>query len=147
MTRRQGTESNPKKHFLTLDFDAATAEHAWWTFPMPARYAAAGAITLNISWMANAVANSCVWACRLGAITAGDVDTPVEHASATAQSTTTATDTNEARRLNLTSISITNLDGVAAGDLVTLVLYRDAANGSDTLAVDAELIGAVLEFA
>ena len=77
----------------------------------------------------------------------GDADTPIEHADASAQSTTTATNATEARRLNLTSISITNLDGVAAGDLVVLVVYRDAANGSDTLAVDAEFIGATLEFA
>lgn len=147
ITRRQGTETNPKKHYLTLDFDPATAEYAWWTFQMPARYTPGGAITLDISWQANVTANSVVWAARLAAVTPGDTDTLPEHAAAAASSATTATNTTEARRLNRTTITLANLDGVAPGDVVDIVLYRDAANGSDTVTVDAEFIAAVLEFA
>lgn len=147
LTRRQGSESNPKKHFLTLDFDAATAEYAWWTFAVPSRYVAGGPVTLTLLWQANATSGSAVWAARVGAVTAGDADTVTEHALAAASSTTTATNTTEARRLNLTSIALANLDNLNPGDLLTLVIYRDAAAGGDTLTVDAELVSAILEYA
>jgi hypothetical protein len=141
----QGTESNPKKHFLVATFDSATDEHLWWAFRMPANYASGGAVKL--AWMANtASANSVVWGASLGAVSAGDADTPVEHANAAASTATTAADNTEARRLLATSITLSNLDSVAAGDYVFLLVYRDPDNGSDTLAADAELIGAVFEY-
>lgn len=139
LTRRQGTEANPKKHFLTLDFDGAgsTPEHAWWTFPLPADYASGG--TLRILWMANATTGSCKWQARVGAVTPGDTDTPLEHAQAAAATVTTATNGTEARRLNESSITLT-MDSAAAGDLISLVLLRDPADAEDTLTVDAEVI-------
>lgn len=143
-TRRIGSESNPKKSFMTYDFDAATDEHLWWTFIMPGNYASGGVVRLH--WQANATANSAVWAARLGAVTASDADTPLEHASAAATTATTATNTTEARRLNETTITLANLDSVAAGDLVFLLVYRDADNGSDSLTVDAELIAVSLDY-
>lgn len=144
LTRRQGTESNPKKHFNTADFDASTDEHLLYTFRMPANYVSGGAVKLL--WMANATSGSAVWGAALGAVTATDADTPLEHATAAASTTTTATNTTEARRLNETSITLANLDSVAAGDLVFLKVYRDADNGSDTLSVDAELISVAVEY-
>lgn len=141
----QGTETNPKKHFFVAQFDAATDEHLWWTFRMPADYASGGAVKL--SWMTNsASANNVVWAARIGAVTPADADTPVEHAEAAVSSTTTAGNATEARRLIETSISLANLDSVAAGDLVFLLVHRDADNASDTLAADAELITASFEY-
>lgn len=143
--RIQGTEANPKKHFLVAAFDAATAEHLWFTFRVPADYASGGTVVLH--WMANsASANSVVWAARLGAVTAADADTPVEHAQAAASTVTTAGNATEARRLIASSITLSNLDSVAAGDLAFLVVSRDAANGSDTLAVDAELISVAFTY-
>lgn len=145
ITRRQGTEAGtPKKHFLTLDFDAATDEHAWFQFRMPADYVSGG--TVKIEWTANAVTGDCVWAARIGAVTAGDADTPLEHALAAATTATTAANVTEARRLNTTTIALANLDALAAGDLVFLLIYRDADNAADTLTVDAEMVAAVLEY-
>lgn len=141
LTRRQGTESNPKKVFLTADFDASTDEHLWFTFVMPADYASGGSV--DLLWMANATANAVIWGVWLHAVTADDADTPLEHANGSAASTGTGTvNTTEARRLTKTTISIANLDSVAAGDLVFLLVFRDADNGSDTCTVDAELIAA-----
>lgn len=143
--RIQGTEANPKKHLLAALFDAATDEHLWWTFRMPADYASGGA--LKLQWMTDtASANNVVWGGRLGAVTPGDADTPVEHAAAAASTTTTAGNATEARRLIETSITLANLDSVAAGDLVTIVVYRDADNASDTLAADAELLAVAFEY-
>jgi hypothetical protein len=146
LLRFQGTETNPKKHLLCLSYDGAgTKELAWWTFRMPADYSSAP--ILKILWMANATtATSVVWSVQLGAVTAGDVDTPLEHASAAASSVTTAINTTEARRLNSSSITLANLDGLAAADLMCLTIWRDSADASDTCLVDAELVAATLEY-
>lgn len=146
ISRVQGSESNPKKHYLAAAFDAATDEHLWWTFRMPADYASGGAVKLL--WQSNDVgaSESAVWGARLGAVTAADADTPNEHAAAAASTTTTDVNTTEANRLIETSITLANLDSVAAGDLVFLLVYRDADNGSDDLSSDALLIAASLEY-
>jgi len=146
ITRNQGTEGSPKKHFLTANFDAATDEHLWFQFRMPANYVSGGVIKLL--WMANATTGTCRWGARLGAVTASDADTPLEHDQAAASTAGTATNATEARRLNETSITLANLDSVAAADLVTVLVYRDAdgTSGTDDLSVDAELITAAFEY-
>lgn len=146
LTRRQGTETNPKKHFLTLDYDGAGSvpEHAWWEFRMPTDYASGG--TLKILWFTNSTASAnVVWQARVGAITPADADTPLEHAQAAAATVTTATNTTEANRLIESSITLT-MDSAAAGDLIFLTILRDPANASDTHTVDAALVAAAFEY-
>lgn len=147
LVRFQGTETNPKKHFLALAFDASTDEMAWWEFRMPTDYSSAP--VLKIQWMANATSNAVMWGTRIGAVTPNDADTPVEHAQAATQTASGAVNTTEARRLTETSITISNTDSVAAGDWVSLLIYRDADasdGGTDSCTVDAELIAATLEY-
>ena len=143
--RFQGTETSPKKHFHALAFDGGGGkEIAWWVFRMPADYSSGGAVA--IQWMLNGTANAVVWSVQLGAVTPGDADTPLEHASAAASSATTNVNTTEARRLTETSITVANLDSVAAGDLVFISVYRDSADGSDTATQDAELVAAAFTY-
>ncbi len=146
ISRRQGSEGNPKKHFLTADFDATTDEHLWFQFRLPANYSSAPIVKLL--WMANATTGTCRWGSRIGAVTPSDADTPVEHDQAAATTAGTATNATEARRLNETSITLANLDSAAAGDLVTLLVYRDAdgTSGTDDLSVDAELINVAVDY-
>jgi hypothetical protein len=139
-----GTDAAPKKILEVAAFDASTAEYLCFDFRMPGEYLSGGTVTLQ--WMANATANSVVWAAKLAAVTAADADTPVEHAPATASTATTSVNTTEARRLTETSITLANLDSVAGGDYCSLIVYRDAANGSDTCTVDAELLTVELAF-
>lgn len=143
LSRRQGSESNPKKHYLTADFDSSTDEHLWWTFTLPQNYSTGA--TLRLQWMANATTGNVVWGARIGAVTPADADTPVEHAEAAATTATTGVDGTEARRLVQTTISPAT-DSAAAGDLVFVLVYRDADNGSDTCSVDAELISVSLDY-
>jgi hypothetical protein len=132
-------------HFVQLLFDPTTDEHAYWTFRMPANYASGP--VLKLQWKANATTGDVVWVGRLAAITPADADTPNEKALASANSTTTSVNATEARRLVETSITLTNADNVAAGDEVTLLVHRDADNGSDTLnSNDAELVTVTLEY-
>ena len=144
MTQRQGTEANPKKHFLTLDYDGAGAvEHAWWSFVLPVSYASGG--TLLIRWMANAITGNVKWQVQVGAITPADADTVLEHAQAAVATVTTAANTTEAYRLVSSSITLT-MDSAASGDIVTLVLTRDSADAADTCTVDALVIGCEFQY-
>lgn len=141
--RFQGTEANPKKHFLAAAFDAAADEHLTWSFRMPGNYASGGVVTGQFMTNDTGASESAVWGARLGAVTAADADTPVEHAAAAASTTTADINTTEARRMVDFSITLANLDSVAAGDWVHIIFYRDADNASDDLTSDAELISGI----
>jgi hypothetical protein len=64
----------------------------------------------------------------------------------TVNATTTATNATAAGRVNTTSITMTNKDSVAAGDICRLRITRNADDGSDTLAEDARLAGVIVEW-
>lgn len=144
ITRRQGTEANPKKHFLTLDYAGVTnVEHAWWALRLPADYVSGG--TLKILWMTNATTGNCKWQARVGAVTPADADTPVEHAQAAAATVTTGANGTEARRLIESTITLT-MDNAGVGDILFLTLLRDPTDAADTLTVDAEVLACTLEY-
>lgn len=144
MSRRQGTETNPKKHFLTLDFDGAgNKEVAWWVFVLPADYLSGG--SLDLLWQANATSNAVKWQAQVGAVTPDDADTPLEHAEAAAATVTTNVNATEARRLTKSTIALT-MDSAAAGDVLFLALFRDSGDAADTATVDAELLGALFSY-
>jgi hypothetical protein len=122
-----------------LAFDDTTNESAIVSFPMPQAYAA-GALTL-------------VLYCLMASATTGDVDvdaeveavTPDNSESGTSDSfdTVNSEDNNAvpgtAGQEFTVSVTLTNDDGVAAGDMVRLRLTRDAA--SDTAAGDLYVRG------
>ena len=139
----KGTNTAPARFGLRAAFDASTDEHLWWTITVPDNYASGG--TLRLLWAANATTNAVVWGASVGAVTAADADTYLEHAQATATTATTNVNTTEARRVVETTIS-PSVDSMAADDLVYVLVYRDANNGSDTCTVDAELLSVVLEY-
>jgi hypothetical protein len=144
LTRRQGTQTGAKAHFLTVDFDGAGAlEQCYWAFRVPADYSSGGA--LIVQWQLNATSNAVKWQAKVGAVTAADADTVLEHAFGSAATVTTNVNTTEARRLVDSSITLT-MDSAAAGDYLTLMLYRDSADAADTATQDAEVLAAVFEY-
>lgn len=142
--RTKSSAAAPSLHFVELLFDPATDEHAYWNFRMPANYASDP--VLKLQWKANTTSNSVVWVGKLAAVTPSDTDTPNEKALGSDNSATTAVNATEARRLVETSITLTNADSVAAGDWVTLCVFRDANNASDNCTVDAELVAVSIEY-
>lgn len=139
----KGTNSAPARFAVVAAFDATADEHLWWVFTVPDNYASGG--TLRLLWAAAATANAVVWAASVGAVTAGDADTPLEHAQAAATTATTNVNTTESGRLTETTISPA-VDSMAPDDLVTIVVYRDANHASDTCTVDAVLWSVVFEY-
>lgn len=140
LVRVQGTESNPKKHLLALNYIGTGTEpiHSWWQFHIPGDYASGG--ILLISWILSGTSLAVKWQARVGAVTAGDADTPLEHAQAAAATVTTNVNTTEANRLTQSSITLT-MDSAAADDLINLTLLRDPADAADTSTVTAQVLG------
>lgn len=122
-----------------LAYDAATQENAFWRF-RAAQYST-GNLTLDIDWYADtATSGAVVWGAAIAAITADTDTTDIEtKAYATANE---ATDTHlgtTGQRLHRASITISNLDSLAAEDWVSVKIYRKAADGADTMTGDAIL--------
>lgn len=140
-----GTESNPKAQIEVAAFDAAADEHLWFQFRMPDNYVSTPKVILH--WMAKATANKCAWGARIGAVTPGDADTPVEHAEAEAAVVSAEVNATEERRLIETTLE-PKTDSVAAGDFVKLLVYRDADGtaATDSLTVDAELLMVIFSY-
>jgi hypothetical protein len=144
--RIKGTQTNAL-HALVWGFDGAGSvpEQLYCSFTLPSDYASGGSLkvqgTVNGTTSANVVMQATV-----SAVTPADADTPLEHAFSTAATVTIANNTTEARRLLEGTITL-NMDSAAAGDLLTIRLLRDPANGSDTLsALDFEFWSALFSY-
>lgn len=124
-----------------LAFDPGTAEFAqvWLAWP-----GAFTTFTATFYWTSASGSGSVVWQ----ALARGYADDDaIDQAFGTAQSVTdTLLAANDVHQSAATA-AITPAGSVAAGRLVCFDISRDATNGSDTLAVDARLIGVRLEFA
>lgn len=130
-----------------IAFDGgSTDESVYWQFRL-ANYGS-GNLTLKFMWYAdNASASDVVFGAQIAAITPNTDTQDIEtDAFATAS---TVTDTHlgtTAQRLHEASITISNLDSVAADDFVALRFYRAASSGSDTMSNDALVVEAELSY-
>ncbi len=118
-------------------------EYAFCTFTLPQDYVSGG--TLRLNGQVNATSNAYKLQAQVGAVTSADADTKLEHAWAAAATVTTNVNTNEARRLQQATITLT-MDSAAAGDSLTIMLFRDATDGSDTSTADYELVDAEFDY-
>lgn len=126
-------------------FDAATDEDIFATFSAVGY--GSGNLTVKLTWYADtATSNNCVWGAAIAAITASTDTQNIEtDGLGTAATATDAAGAN-AQSLQEASITVSSLDSLAAGDFVTLRVYRDANNASDTMAGDAILTQIVIEY-
>lgn len=131
-----------------LAFDTTTAETAYWKFG-PVAYGS-GSITCDILWYADTSTTSThgvAWQVALAAITPGTDTTNVEtKAFATAQSASTDLGSTDAQKLMKTTVTITNLDSIAAGDEAWLKVTRLVSDSGDDLTGDAILTSVRLAY-
>jgi len=129
-----------KNNLDYLAFDASTAEYAQATFSWPSGFTT---LTAKLHWTAASGSGAVVWTAAARCFADDDA---LDQAMGTAQSVTdtllAATD------CHITSATSTVTPGgtATAGNLCLIQIARDAANGSDTLAVDARLIGVEVTF-
>lgn len=131
-----------------LAYDATTQESAYWRFEATAY--GSGNLTLDLYWYADtASSGTCTWEAQLAAITA-DTDTQDVETKSLAtlnfvQDTHLGT---TGQRLHKCTITISNLDSLAARDVCWLKIARDAdaTNATDTMTGDAILVLATLSY-
>lgn len=121
----------------TLDFDASTAEYAQFAIPMPKSWNE-GTITFQVKWSHASTTTNFGVAWNLQAVAVSDDDT-IDVAYGTAVTVTDTGGTTNDLYVTAESSAITIAGTPAAGDTVFFRVYRDPANGSDTMAIDARL--------
>lgn len=141
----KGTNTAPNRFLYYASFDPTTQQHLWWTFTVPTNYASGG--TVRLMWAANATTGAVVWGASVGTQATSAADTYLAHNQATAVTATTNVLATTARRPVETQIALgANLDGIAAGRIAYIVIYRAAANAADTCTVDSELLSAEIDY-
>lgn len=128
---------------LSLAFDQSTQEACF--FEVFAANYGSGNVSILVDWITSATSGNCIWGAQLSVTTAGDNQSLLTDAFATAATVTTAANST-ANGHQRSTIAISSLDSLAAGDRCALKLYRDAANGSDTLAADAKVFGVQVQW-
>jgi hypothetical protein len=129
-----------------LAFDAAADELSYWR--VRAVEYGSGDLTLDIDWYADtASSGDVVWAAALSVLTPDTDSQDIEtDAFATINTVTDSHLGTTGQRLHRATIALSNLDSLAADDIVTVQIYRDADDGSDTMAGDAILVMATLSY-
>ncbi|MDA8113515.1 MAG: hypothetical protein M0Z43_02145, partial [Acidithiobacillus sp.] len=123
-----------------LDFDAATDESGQVTIMLPAdatQLTSGGGIDVAVKWLAAATTGSVVWGVQTSCVATAETDDPSWNTATTVTDAALGTtlQTNDAAIADVTAT------GCAAGELLHLLVYRDADNGSDDMTGDARLIG------
>lgn len=134
--------STNKVMVRSLDFDASAAEYAQFQIQMPKGWNE-GTMTALFVWSHASTATNfgVVWGIQAVALSDDDA---IDVAFGTAQTVTdTGGTTNDIYRSNETG-AVTIAGTPAENDVVVFQVYRDATNGSDTLAIDARLHGVAL---
>jgi hypothetical protein len=126
---------------VVLDFDAATDESAVFSGVLPRHYGGGG-LTVRPHWAASsATSGDVVWNVSIERLEDEGTDMDADSFASAQAATATAPATSGA--LQYTDVAFTSgaqMDSLAAGESFRLKITRDADNGSDTMAGDAELV-------
>lgn len=124
----------------TLDYDPATAEYGQFSIRMPKSWDE-GTVTAYLVWSNASGTGNVVWGVQAVAISDDDV---LDAAFGAAQTVTDGVTAAGDLMQTAETPAITIAGTPATADMVIFQVYRDAANGSDTLAVDARLHGVAI---
>lgn len=136
--------SSTQPNIAFLAFDASTDESAQFAIAFPKSWDE-GTVTAQFMWAHPSTTTNfaVVWALQGVAISDDDA---IGASYGTAISVTDTGGTTDDLYVSAETSAITIAGTPAAGDLCYFRVFRDADNGSDTLAVDARLIGIKLLF-
>lgn len=126
--------------YYVLAFDKDAEESAFWELILPDDYDG-GTILVNLWWKSAATEGDAIFKVQVLGREEGQA---LDAALGSAQS---VTDTTPVTAGNIAVCAPSAFSpGWSAGDYIVIKLARDATNGSDTLAVDAEVIMVVVEY-
>jgi len=122
--------------YAVAEFDADTDESVQDHFGLSASWT--GNIDLTIKWRIAATTGDVVWAVQTACVADGESLDPAWNTASTVTDTAQGT----TLRMNSATMSAVTVTGCAAGEELFFRLYRDANNGSDTVAGDAFMVSA-----
>jgi hypothetical protein len=126
-------------HTLTmLSFDPSTEEFATLEWRPPKTWNK-GTIQLVFGWEHQPTATNFGVAWKASAVAVSD-DDATDSATGTAQTATDTGGTTEDRYISPATAAITVGGSPAEGDSLIITISRDPANGSDNMAIDADLV-------
>jgi len=126
----------------SLDFDSSTAEYAQFSVRFPKSWDE-GTITAVFHWSHAATTTNFGVRWGLQGVAVSD-DDAIAVAYGTAQEVTDTGGTTNDLYVSAATSAITIGGSPAVGDQIFFRTYRDPANGGDTMAIDARLMGVVL---
>lgn len=126
--------------YNVLDFDATTEENAEFERAMAEDFGTSG-FSVEIEWAASsATSGNVVWGVALDRLVIDSTDMDSARTYATEKTVTDAAPANSGEFTRaVISFSNSEIDSIVAGDTYMLKVARVAADGSDTMAGDAEL--------
>ena len=120
-----------------LAFDASTSETCYWTTVIPQGWTAPATAVISYA-MASATSGGVAFDVAVEALTSGDAtDTDATTSFASVNTGTDAGVPGTAGYMEQISVTLSNLDSAAAGDLVRISLARNVAHATDTATGDA----------
>lgn len=126
-----------------LAFDDSTRENACFAIQMPKSWDA-GTLITQFAWKTGATSGNCIWG--LQAVAFAD-DDPLDTAFGTAVEVTDAAGSAaDDCIISAESGALTVAGSPGAEEYVVFKVYRDAADGSDTMTGDAELLGVKIHY-
>jgi len=142
-----GPEFGVVQNRLYAAYDDTTTETAYTDeLVCPAAYTGSGTLKADVYYiMASATSGTVEWEIAVEAITDGDATDLDAGSSFDTVNTGTATVPGTAGYLDVISVTLTNKDSIAAGDLFRLSVARDADDGTnDTATGDARILAIVI---
>ncbi|MBI4291334.1 MAG: hypothetical protein HY661_07645 [Betaproteobacteria bacterium] len=127
---------------VSLDFDASTEEYAQFSIPMPKSWNL-GTVTFKPIWSHAATTTNFIVIWGLQAVAVSN-DDAIAAAYGTAQTSTDTGGTTDDLYQGSESSALTIAGTPAAEDVVFFRVFRKAADGGDTMAIDARLHAIVL---
>jgi hypothetical protein len=124
-------------------FNDTTDEICYWHFQMPTDYASAPVLKIKYK-MDTATTLEVIVACSVKAT--ADGEDPASSGYDTVNTSAATTVPGTAELLDTISLTLTNADGIAAGELCSLEFSRDANNAGDDATGDMKLVAASFEY-
>jgi len=141
MQAKQSSISVPSPRWIEWLFDADANEYILTTLLMPDNFVSNASFATYYK-MASATSGNIVWSVQVHALTNTDAVDLDADSLANVQSNTDAVPGTAGHVAVTNPLGLPLDDSLAAGDFVTLALYRQADSVADTATGDAEFIGA-----
>ena len=129
-------------NYDVLEFDAAANEYAQFVRVLPNDFNS-GTFTTKFHWTTTGTSGACVWGIQAQIFADG---ANIDNVFGTAQTVTDSLISGNYMHITAATAATTLSGTVANGYPIIFKVYRDASNGSDTLSVDARLIGTEISY-